>query len=274
MELLGGKWQTLSSSLPEFAPDGTDTMKPLADLVLRDVPRRYPKMSAALKASWANPKSRKKRLAAFRKSAPAKAEAMRRKWAEPGYKARVSEAMRGPRAQRSDDTILTDLRRQGLTLEQIGRQVGLTRERVRQRLKRCGDPSLVGRAAPVHVRRRQKKIERLTRVCESCGVSFIAHSASEGQFCSRRCRWAGDHIRFCARAEKIIEARRQGMTWEQAWLTAGYNTHSGNMASSAMLVAKRYAESENVDISDIFGGQRARQDREAKSRARETGASA
>ena len=250
-------------------------MKPLADLVLRDVPLRYPERSAAIKASWANPKSRKKRLASLRKSAPAKAEKMRRKWADPEYKARVSEAMRGPRGQRTDNTIIIDLRRQGLTLEQIGQQVGLTRERVRQRLKRCGDPSLVGRAAPVHVRRRQQAVERLTCICETCGESFVKKQQNLGRFCSSRCFRLNAHSRVCTRAEKIIEARRHGMTWAQAWLAAGYGRNV-NMAANARETIIRYAKSEGVDINDIFGlspnGRQAMRNAWTRKRTREIGA--
>ena len=203
-------------------------------------------------------------------------EAIRRRWADPEYRARVVEAMRLAHPSRNADSTLADLRRQGLTLEQIGQQVGLTRERVRQRLKRCGDPSLVGLAAPVHVKRRQQTIERLTRVCENCGASFVAQAASPGRFCSQRCFRVAPHTQLCARAEKIIAARRQGKTWAQAWLAAGYN-RTGNMANAARKTVIRYAESENVDIGDIFGlspnGRQAMRNREGRKRARKARAS-
>ena len=79
-----------------------------------------------------------------------------------------------------------------------------------------------------------------------------------------------------ARAEKIIEARRDGMTWAQAWLAAGYNS-TGNLSSAARTTVMRYAESENVNIGDIFGwspnGRQAMRDRKGEKRARKAGAS-
>ena len=204
-------------------------------------------------------------------------EGRARKWRDDSdYRARLVAAFKAASTKcwQSDEEI-AELRRQRFTLQQIASRFGITRERVRQRLKRYGDPGLIGFAAPVHVTRRQQTIERLTRVCENCGASFVAQAASPGRFCSRRCSQVAPHTQFCARAEKIIASRRQGMTWAQAWIAAGYNG-DGNLANFARMTVIRYAESENVDISDIFGwSPNSRQmlhDRKGEKRARKTGA--
>ena len=201
-------------------------------------------------------------------------EGRARKWRDdPDYRARLVAAFKAASTKcwQSDEEI-AELRRRGFTLQQIGSRFGITRERVRQRLKRYGDPGLIGRAAPVHITRRQQTIERLTRVCENCGASFVAQAANPGRFCSQRCFRVASHNQFCALAEKIIKARRQGMTWAQAWIAAGYNDRRSYMASAAHTTVMRYSESENVDISDIFGlspnGRQAMRDREAEKRAR------
>jgi hypothetical protein len=71
--------------------------------------------------------------------------------------------------------------RAGETMDAIAADYGLTRERVRQLVKRHGVTGENGK----RVRRRKRKAER-TRDCEACGKTFVADSP-ERRFCSQKC---------------------------------------------------------------------------------------
>jgi hypothetical protein len=71
--------------------------------------------------------------------------------------------------------------RAGETMDAIAADYGLTRERVRQLVKRHGVTGEDGK----RVRRRKRTAER-TRDCEACGKTFVA-DVPERRFCSYSC---------------------------------------------------------------------------------------
>ena len=97
---------------------------------------------------------------------------------------------------------MMELRRQGETLDAIGKRFDLTRERVRQILQR-EMPDFV-------FPRRPGKSHN----CVHCGGSFHSGRASN-KFCSQKCKGAAQTIFNRDTALDVMRERREGRTWDE-----------------------------------------------------------
>ena len=147
------------------------------------------------------------------------------------------------------------LRSTGLPYEAVGAIVGVTRERVRQVLKKLS-PDLTGYyVEPVVARRAaatiQRRSEKWARYCIGCGAPFVGDRATQ-KFCVPGCRARG-YADVRVRAEKIIELRRSGHTWGECGKAVGV---TGQRASQAQSCAVQYAEVRGLDIYELTGMRR------------------
>mgnify|MGYP001619616705 CR=1 FL=1 len=148
-----------------------------------------------------------------------------------------------------------NLRSTGLPYEAIGAIVGVTRERVRQVLKKLS-PDLTGYYVEPVVARRdaataQRRSENWARHCVGCGTPFVGGRASQ-KFCAPGCCARG-YVDARVRAEKIIELRRSGHTWDECGKAVGVTGQRGAQAQSC---AVRYADVRGLDIYELTGMRR------------------
>lgn len=134
-------------------------------------------------------------------------------------------------------------RREGRDISDIGREFGITRERVRQIIATAGDPSLIGW-------RRSRRLPR--PACAVCGKPCGGRHAKT---CSIECRavaaqGTGRNLRTDWRAnyERAKAMRAEGMTWNAVAAALGIgtgSTQSGSQACNAFARWERYAASDN-----------------------------
>ena len=110
---------------------------------------------------------------------------------------------------------IIDMRERGITLEAIGQQFSITRERIRQILRDAGRDDLrnVGAQLEAGARRRAKMP---TKPCAECG-NPIRDTASNStkRFCSSACRvsWRLKNNFYYQHREQIVAMRRQNISW-------------------------------------------------------------
>lgn len=120
------------------------------------------------------------------------------------------------------DRAIIELRAQRLTYQEVGDQVGLTRQRIEQIVKRWR-PDLTGRGvAP----RKPSFAVRIEKHCEYCdtefGLRLLPYAAKRQRYCSRSCaglanhgsKYRGKKYTVSDLALTVLEMRRNGMTWK------------------------------------------------------------
>lgn len=107
---------------------------------------------------------------------------------------------------------IVEMRKSGKTLDEVGKVFGITRERVRQIVRKHAPDVVIGG-------------KKTTTECAVCGIHFIAKGHRPGIFCSHNCWSAARQIKSGWNrdlAEKIIKLRGQGDTWQQVSDKLGY----------------------------------------------------
>lgn len=110
------------------------------------------------------------------------------------------------------DAVLCAAYDRGISTTKIARCLGVTRERIRQRLQRQGRETAVDCEKGERSRRRTLPRSGLKIFCRVCGIEFERNWGGEG-FCSHKC--LGLHTRVLTREDILsaIEMRQSGSTW-------------------------------------------------------------
>ena len=106
---------------------------------------------------------------------------------------------------------MVELRKTGLTYQEIGDQYGITRERVRQLLKPVA-PKLCGNGITLGIVPSRAKVRRFN--CAHCGKACERPASVSTRHCSQKCAVAAKTDNATPR--KIKQMRANGMTWEAA----------------------------------------------------------
>ena len=136
------------------------------------------------------------------------------------------------------------------TYKQIGEQWGVTRERVRQLLKKHGYHNLLGH-----------KKERIKKICPQCGNDFGANlgvmAAKQRQFCNASCFSAHASTHMTDREREVVKGalnyRAERMTWRKAAINLGFTGNGSGTGLSSYI--KKNAAKEGIDVSAAFGFQ-------------------
>lgn len=141
---------------------------------------------------------------------------------------------------------MIEMRTNGATLEDIGAETGVSRERVRQILEEYGDENLIGRNSPFHKQKAEIRERARQRKCKKCGTEFRTNN-KETRFCSIKC----SQSRFMKRDKlgpEIFRLRKEGWTFSAIAKKLGYKS------SAAMNVKmRRWANDEGIDLEAEIG---------------------
>lgn len=122
-----------------------------------------------------------------------------------------------------------ELREAGVTLAEIGREFGVSRERIRQLVgspartvacAECGDPFLTGRSSEKYCSSRCQRRHAARSTC-ACGASK-SPSAEKCYGCQRAVFAAGRHERYT----RIVDLWGQGLSMEQVAAEIGTTTNA------------------------------------------------
>lgn len=130
--------------------------------------------------------------------------------------------------------VIIRLRNEGKTLEEIGRVIGITKERVRQILARWSPNTIV-------------KVRRaVTKTCPVCLNEF----SGQGKTCSAKCGYIkkAKHSYTRDLAVQIMKLRENGLTWEQVSSQVAPGVHHPGWFSGLHRVKAQIFSSEEIAI--------------------------
>lgn len=158
------------------------------------------------------------------------------------YQARAEAVRLDPEQTAARDARIVSWREAGRSLEEIGQELGITRERVRQILK------LLGRDDLRNVGCATRPDRMITWACRGCGKEHTtAASLGKRGYCDRECFLAKRRREstWAQRVPEIIAARKTGKTWREIGETYGVGLLTPVMA------LRRYATEE--EMRDVMG---------------------
>jgi hypothetical protein len=135
------------------------------------------------------------------------------------------------------------LRESGLILEEVGRRMGITRERARQLIVLAGRSDL---NKDFTKKMGLARTPLVTYACAACGKTKNAARSRVRRYCSSRCA-ARPRNFIIDRAPIIIAMRRAGHTWQDI----GEHFETGWTGLHQAL--KRLAAQTGLDVSGVFG---------------------
>ena len=148
------------------------------------------------------------------------------------------------------------MREAGLLNSDIARDLGITRERVRQIVKRSGRTDLLGYSFQAARKREQAAPDEI-RTCVICGRQFAARPHKATMACSVKCggrrrakTTTAEEIAF---VERVLCARRAGEKWLAIAMREGFKvtSHPATVGHLCSQLSRRAARN-GIDITDIF----------------------